>query len=536
MSEERTGNEAGRTSHPFPSRREYHGSRIPLSTATGALPLAKAEEKSETASPTPSAAETPKQAPKPTPKVEKPSVGASTRPTGTPKVSRAAAEQPVEATKPVAPKASFPYPSRKVVHHTGQIPALTKEAQREPKKAEPPASKRDEGSPKWASPQEAKPKPVPTRSAPGRNGSVRPPKRATKRARKPSKLRVALILGFTVLFLGGVSYFAYTALKPSEVQVAESLDFEGPGEGSVEVVIMPGEMGTDIGQTLVDAGVVKSVEGFKKAFDNNSASATIKPGTYTLKLGMTSAAALAALLDEENRIDNAVTVNPGQTVDQVAEKLVQVGGFSAEEVEEALANTEELGLPEEAKGNLEGWLGAGSYELSASSTPVSVLQEMVQRTVEDLEGLGVEADQWETVLTKASVLEREVSNEEDLPKVARVIENRLADTAGETAGLLQMDSTVLYGVGKSGGIPTTHDLENDNPYNTYMKAGLPPGPIATPSLQAIDAALNPADGDWLYFVTINLDTGETRFASTIEEQTQNTELLKTWCEENPGRC
>lgn len=528
MSEETTGSEARRSSYPFPSRREYHGSRIPLSTATGAVPLADTEDKEGSpSSPV---------APKPSSKAEVAPVSKSATTAGGSKVEKKTGEAPEPEAKPVAPKPDFPYPSRKVVHHTGQIPALKQETKRRSKKGESATAPSVDASPEWPSRHESKHKAAPAAGSSPKSASVRPPKRAAKTARKPSRLRVALILGLTVLFLGGAAYAAYTALAPGEAEVVESLDFEGPGEGSVEVTIMPGEMGTDIGQTLVDAGVVKSVEGFKNAFDNNSASATIKPGTYTLKLGMTSAAALAALLDEENRFDNAVTVNPGQTVDQVAEKLVQVGGFTAKEVEAALEDTDALGLPEEAKGNLEGWLGAGSYELSSASTPQTVLREMVQRTVEDLESLNVEPDQWETVLTTASILEREVSNQEDLPKVSRVISNRLEDTAGETAGLLQMDSTVLYGVGKSGGIPTTKDLENDNPYNTYMKAGLPAGPIATPSLAAIDAALNPAEGDWLYFVTVNLDTGETRFASTLEEQTKNTELLKTWCEENPGRC
>ena len=161
---------------------------------------------------------------------------------------------------------------------------------------------------------------------------------------------------------------------------------------------------------------------------------------------------------------------------------------------------------------------------------------MVGRTTALLTDLGVAEADWQETLIKASILEREASVPEDLSKVARVILNRLELPEAETRGLLQMDSTVLYGVGKSGGLPTADDLGSDSPYNTYRVQGLPPTPIATPSQAAIEATINPADGDWLYFVTVNLDTGETLFSSTLAEQTSNIELLNKWCEQNEGRC
>ena len=91
-------------------------------------------------------------------------------------------------------------------------------------------------------------------------------------------------------------------------------------------------------------------------------------------------------------------------------------------------------------------------------------------------------------------------------------------------------------MGKYGGVPTKDDLANDNPYNTYLIKGLPPGPIASPSSTAINAVLNPEPGDWLYFVTIDLDTGETLFATTNEEQEKNKVKFDEYCEANPGKC
>ena len=146
-------------------------------------------------------------------------------------------------------------------------------------------------------------------------------------------------------------------------------------------------------------------------------------------------------------------------------------------------------------------------------------------------------DQRQELLIKASILEREVNIEQYYPMVARVIENRLTQPQAETVGYLNMDSTVLYGVGKVGGVPTANEVADEsNPYNTYKHKGLPPGPISSPSDLALESMLNPADGDWLYFVTVNLDTGETKFAATLEEQEKNRALFDQWCTDNPGKC
>lgn len=366
------------------------------------------------------------------------------------------------------------------------------------------------------------------------NGRVRVS--TQKKAKKAPKWRVALILVILVALVGGAVYWAWTSLGGDTATSQEELDFPGPGEGSVEVTITTGELGSEIGQSLVDAGVVKTVRGFTLAFEGNSASATIKPGTYTLMLGMRSADALAALLDEANRSDNAITVNAGQTAAQVYERMVSVGGFTQDEIDQALADPSLLGLPEVAGGNVEGWLATGSYEVATGETPADVLTAMVGRTTQMLTDLGVPEADWQETLIKASILEREAGIPEDLPKVARVILNRLDQPEAETRGLLQMDSTVLYGVGKSGGLPTADDLGSDSPYNTYRVQGLPPTPIASPSQAAVEATIDPAEGDWLYFVTVNLDTGETLFSSTLEEQTTNIELLNEWCAQNEGRC
>lgn len=362
-------------------------------------------------------------------------------------------------------------------------------------------------------------------------------RRKSRRRIIMKRIRSVIILLLVLTLVAGAGYFAVRQLTNSDsAGSVETDDFPGPGSGSVTITIEEGESGTQIGQSLVDAGVVKSLSAFIRAFEANKAASSIRPGTYELQREMSASGAVAALLDEKNRTENTVTVNPGQTVAQVVERITQVTDFTTEDVEAALKDTQGLGLPAQAGGNVEGWLYPGSYEVSSSDTPTTLLSEMIENTVDELNELNIPEDQWETVLNKASILEREVNIDRYLPMVARVIENRLADTEGETRGYLQMDSTVLYGVGKSGGIPTREDLLNDNPYNTYLYPNLPPGPIAQPSRAAIEAVLNPADGNWLYYVTVNLDTGETLFSATSEEQVENTKLFTAYCEQNPGKC
>ena len=162
----------------------------------------------------------------------------------------------------------------------------------------------------------------------------------------------------------------------------------------------------------------------------------------------------------------------------------------------------------------------------------SVLQVMVDRTRSSLAAAGVAAADEHRVLTIASLIQREAgSNLDDFAKVSRVIQNRL-----DSNMKLQFDSTSHYGwqwrhgEREEGSVFSTQaELDDDNPYNTYVHTGLPPGPIGSPGDDAIAAALNPAPGDWVYFVTVNLDTGETAFSVTGAEHNAAVKQLQNWC-------
>lgn len=369
-----------------------------------------------------------------------------------------------------------------------------------------------------------------------RSRRIEAERKRVRRRRRNAKIRTTLVLIGVVVLIGACVYLAWGAISKGNKPEPEALDFPGPGSGSIEVVVNPGDSGAVIGTNLMDAGVVKTQAAFLNAWNDNQAAASIQPGTYTLKKEMRAVDALSALLDDSNRTSNAITVPPGFNVTQIAERLAAFGKFTTEDVEAAMKDAEGMGLPEQAGGNPEGWLAPGSYEVHSDEKPVDVLKRMVKATLTELNDLNVPEEDWHTVLTKASILEMEVNIDEYLPMVARVIENRLTQTDASTVGLLNMDSTVLYGLGRSGGIPTYADTAVDTPYNTYMHKGLPPTPIASPSKKALKATLNPADGDWLYFVTVNLDTGETKFARSPEEHEANKQELQTWCSENEGKC
>ena len=347
----------------------------------------------------------------------------------------------------------------------------------------------------------------------------------------------SLVIVITLVAVGVLGYKAIGIMRDASAQATHAEDYKGEGEGEVTVTIPEGASGADIGDILQSKGVVASGKAFTNAAKNNPKGTTIQPGTYKLKKKMSASSALQALLDPESKGDHTLTVIAGSTKQSVKERLKKVGNFTDEQVEEAYADSAAIGLPAEAGGNVEGWLAPGTYDVAENATPKDLVKKMVSQTVTRLKELKVPKEDYQKVLIKASIVEREVNKEQYYGQVARVIENRLTQTDGETHGLLQMDSTVQYGLGRDGGIPSEAENQDaSNPYNTYVHQGLPPGPIGNPDEAAIKAVLNPPAGSWLYFVTVNLKTGETLFASTNEEQKANTKKLSDYCNKNKDVC
>ncbi|MFF5638314.1 endolytic transglycosylase MltG [Streptomyces sp. NPDC012825] len=179
-----------------------------------------------------------------------------------------------------------------------------------------------------------------------------------------------------------------------------------------------------------------------------------------------------------------------------------------------------LPLPAEARGNPEGYLFPATYPVLSTTEPEGLLRFMVDtagkrfgtpRIAEGAKAHGMSV--YETVIA-ASIVQAEADNPDDMARVARVVHNRLARGMA-----LQMDSTLNYALGRST-VDTTHeDIRSTSPYNTYARKGLPPAPIGNPGDQALDAVIRPADGDWLYFVTVT--PGDTRFTADYASHRAN---------------
>ncbi len=340
-------------------------------------------------------------------------------------------------------------------------------------------------------------------------------------------LAALLVVILVVGFLGGS-----WALGKVKSLLGDNPDYPGPGSGAVTIEVHTGDTASVIGQTLKAAGVVKSVGAFTDAAAADSRSRGIQVGYYELKLQMKATAALAVLIDPNNLIQARVTIPEGYRVKDIVKAIAKHTKITEAEVRAALRNPAALGLPAEAGGVVEGYLFPATYSVVPGETATQLLTQMVTKTkqvesdlhvAEKARALGFTAKQ---ILTIASILEYEGSRNQDYPKIAQAIYNRL-----RIGMALQSDATVAYANNLEGTVYTTDaQRANPSPYNTYVHKGLPPGPIGSPGETTIEAALNPTPGPWLYWVVVNLRTGETRFNTTYAGHLADVRVLQQYCQ------
>jgi UPF0755 protein len=340
---------------------------------------------------------------------------------------------------------------------------------------------------------------------------------------------IAPLLAFVVLagIIGGGGYYGYLWL--SDALVPD--DYTGQGTGEVVIEIKAGQSASEVAQELERQGVVASARAFTNAIGNANKSASLQPGSYKLRQQM-SAAAAVSMLSPENRLLAKVTLREGLRLSDTIKTLAKETGKPEKEFLQAAKKVGDLELPPYAKGKLEGYAFPATYEFQPKTTPSQMLAMMVDRFNQtaksvDLEG-GAKAlgHTPHEIVIIASIIQAEAGRAEDMPKIARVIYNRMAQKPPMP---LSMDSTVMYALGKYGTFATNADLQTKSRYNTYKYQGLPPGPIANPGDHAIEAALNPAKGTWLYFVATD-KSGVTRFATTDAEH----QALVAECKKNGG--
>ena len=356
--------------------------------------------------------------------------------------------------------------------------------------------------------------------------------------------RVTTVVAFLVvaLVIGGGAVLVAAGLDRVRgvFDTAGPEDYAGPGGKPVVFEVEQGDGASTIGRNLEAEGVVKSVDAFTEAAAEDPDSRGIQVGFYELRERMPAADALAVLVEPDNLVQSTVTVPEGLRVEDTVAALSKGTGIPVRAFRRVLEDPDAIGLPAYARGNAEGYLFPATYPVRPDADAAGVLRTMVDRwrqaaeqadLVGNAERLGYTPGE---LMIVASLVEAEANRKQDRGKVARVIYNRLETDA--TGGLLQIDATVNYALGRDLGLQLTEEqLQVDSPYNTRRYPGLPPGPIESPGDQAIEAAANPPQGPWLYYATVNLDTGETKFTGDYDEFLQFRRELEAYCD-GSDRC
>ncbi|MGH3321342.1 MAG: endolytic transglycosylase MltG [Streptosporangiaceae bacterium] len=356
-------------------------------------------------------------------------------------------------------------------------------------------------------------------SRPPRRQHSRPPRRQHSRQHRRQHRRgrrspaLAFLLAVALLIVVGVGATGYVLLH----DYISPPDYTGEGSGSAVIHVQEGDTATAVSETLEKADVVKSAGAFIDAVQDANAAREITPGYYRLHRHMAASLAVKALLDPSSRLRARVTIPEGTRLSEILSIVAKRADMSKSHVRSAARHPGKLGLPSYAHG-LEGYLFPATYDVEPHATARGVLRAMVSRfkqAADDVHLVKRSRDRQlsprETV-TIASLVQAEARRPADFRKVAAVIYNRL-----DQGKKLQLDATVNYALGHDTLRVSKKDLGVRSPYNTYRHPGLPPGPIDSPGEHALRAALHPAQGDWLWFVTVDPDKGTTKFTSSYQK-------------------
>ena len=303
-------------------------------------------------------------------------------------------------------------------------------------------------------------------------------------------------------------------------------DYAGPGHGSVSLVVAVGDSGSAVATEMAKLDIVKDYsKTFRLIVEREQ---VFYPGTYRLRLQMSSVAALELIADPASLMVNKVTVKEGLRIDQVFNELSKSTGISIAEFEKHKNRPGDFGLAS-SEVSLEGWLFPATYSFAPEVNASEIIAQMVDRMIQELDSFKVAPENRHNVLTLASIVQKEARQSADFYKASRTFQNRL-----DIGMPLQSDATVSYGSGGTTVTTTDAERSDSNGYNTYVHLGLPIGPISAPGARAIDAALRPVEGKWLFFCTVNLKTGETVFSNTVAEHEVAVAQFRAWMAENPG--
>lgn len=341
-------------------------------------------------------------------------------------------------------------------------------------------------------------------------------------------LKRLLIIGvaFFIVIVGGIftaRWYYNENLKP--VSSSESI---------TQITIPKGSALPDVAMLLGEQDIIRNSTVFQQYVRNNGAAEDIKAGTYELSPSY-SVQQIVAIITEGKIASNLVTIPPGVRIDQV-KSILKNAGFQDSEVTQALNPRNYADHPalvsKPTEASLEGYLYPESFQRTSETTAADIvtlsLNEMNDMlTPARIEAFAKRGFSTHQAVTLASIVEREVSDTNDRRQVAQVFQKRL-----EIGKELQSDATASYGAALDGTLETlsySETLAYSSPYNTYEVSGLPPGPISNVTESALQAVAEPANTDWLYFVSG--DDGTTYFSKTLEK---HEELTQQYCRELCG--
>ena len=287
----------------------------------------------------------------------------------------------------------------------------------------------------------------------------------------------------------------------------------------VAIEVPRGSTASEVGALLEEAGVVRSGLAFRLAAGFRGLEESLLAGRYDLRTNMTVAQVLSALEAGPLVETVTLTIPEGLEVAEIATEVGEVLEVDPAAFTQAASSGEHFLPPylPEGTAKVEGFLFPKTYELDPQAQAEQVIATLLAQFEEEaatLDWTGAEdlgLSPYEVVIV-ASLVEREARAERDRDKVSAVIHNRLREGMA-----LQIDATVQYALPEKNRLLTLEDYEYESPYNTYLHAGLPPTPIASPGLASLEAALNPAEVDYLYFLVVDPETGAHRFAETYAE-------------------
>ncbi len=329
---------------------------------------------------------------------------------------------------------------------------------------------------------------------------------------RPKRLRKRLLSLVAAFAVGLVVLAGAYVLRYSD----RSANYTGSGSGNVAVRVLRNDTVDSLASRLVRLGVIKAADPFIAAAKDGPGLVGLAPGYFWLHKHMNAKLAYRLLLEPSSRVHFAMIpagLDLKQTLSELATQFsIPVGAFA-----KAARQISALGLPAYARSNSEGYLFPATYPIEPGASAISVLRAMVARFKQEAARIKLLQDARAMRLTGAqivavaSLLQAQGADPKYYAKMARVIYNRLHDNMK-----LELDSTVLYALRTTHLPITAAQIRVKSPYNTFLHSGLPSGPINNPSAAALNAALHPTSGKWLYFVTVNPKTGLTKFTSSQE--------------------